>query len=400
MAQSIHPGLFGAAALCFAMTVAFTAGVITKGGEVKRILDGDPERPSSPTLGKLQEDIKAIEKDIASLEQDVEVRKAILNRAEVDLGRHLVFYNGDELIAGIATPGHENEQIRGMVPKDHRLSLAEQELAASGARIQAVADEEKGDSRQSFPALDNAIKNRQTGLADVSQRIADQDASFQKDRQALADKLESLKTEQDKFDKNQREARSKRQTKITQLEERIRDLLELDLRWLSEIEPAGSILAVDDAGNRVIINLGSKDQVFPGLLFEAFNHDKGAFIDKGMLEVIEVKDGISVCTIRSQSDRRLHPLAKDDQIGNPTFNPKRPRTFVVAGEFEHYNKADLEAFIRRSGGKVVDKLGPGVDFIVAGARSDAQQAQAREYQVLGMKEEQLLKFVQPLFPPK
>ena len=51
--------------------------------------------------------------------------------------------------------------------------------------------------------------------------------------------------------------------------------------------------------------------------------------------------------ILEQKDRRLHPLAKDDRIGNPTFNPRRPKTFVVAGEFERFNKADLESFIQK-----------------------------------------------------
>jgi hypothetical protein len=50
---------------------------------------------------------------------------------------------------------------------------------------------------------------------------------------------------------------------------------------------------------------------------------------------------------------------------------------VVAGEFKHYDKADLETFIRRTGGVVVDQLGPGCDYLVAGDRSDRQQADAR-----------------------
>lgn len=397
MGQSIHPGLIGAAAVCFATTVAFTAGVISTGNEVKKYLDGDPERPSNPTVVKLQEDRKSTLRQIDDAELEVQARRRILFSADIDLGKHLVLYSGSTALSDVSTP----DRAAGLPPvKKHRLEMTKDGLVESGKRIGAQADDAASADRQSFPALEKAIKNRQDGLAEVSQRIAAQDASFQKDRQALADKLEAIKTEQDKIDKAQREARSKRQTKITQLEERIRDLLELDLRWLTEVEPVGAILAVDDSSGRVVIDLGSDDRAFAGLIFEVFTHEKGLFLSKGMLEVIEVQGGISVCRILSQADRRLHPLAKDDRIGNPTFNPKRPKTFVVAGEFERYNKADLEAFIRRSGGKVVDKLGPGVDFIVAGARSDAQQAQAREYQVLGMKEAQLLKYVQPAFSPK
>ena len=76
---------------------------------------------------------------------------------------------------------------------------------------------------------------------------------------------------------------------VRQMEDRIRELLELDLRWLSEIEPVGAILTVEQRSARVIIDLGSSERAFPGLIFEAFNIDNGAFISKGMLEVIEVK---------------------------------------------------------------------------------------------------------------
>jgi len=136
------------------------------------------------------------------------------------------------------------------------------------------------------------------------------------------------------------------------------------------------------------------------LIFEAFNFEKGVYVEKGMLEVIEAKPGISVCRILSQKNRRLHPLAKEDRIGNPTFSPRRPKTFVLAGEFERYNKGDLESFIKRSGGLIAQKIGPGVDFLVVGKEAKREEASAREYQILGMKEEQLLKYVLPLFAPR
>ena len=263
--------------------------------------------------------------------------------------------------------------------------------------MEALKAEYQGPDRQQYPQLDKAIANRNSELQAINQRISEDDARFQKDRTALTEKLDALKAETDKFGKEMATERSRRQTRITQLEDRIRDLLELDLKWLTEIEAVGTILQVEDRTSRVIIDLGSKERAFPGLLFEVFSYEKGAYVEKGMLEVIEVKDGISVCRILSHKNRRLHPLAKDDRIGNPTYHPRRPKTFVIAGEFERYNKADLESFIKRSGGQIATKIGPGVDFLVAGNRSERDQASAREYQILGMKEDQLLKYVLPSF---
>jgi len=403
VAQSMNPGLLGAAVMCFALTAAFGAGVISKGGELQRLRDGDPERPSPDTVSKLLDQRTANRREIDQLERDLQIRVREQERADVDLGRHLVYYKNQTLLGGISTPGKETADVAGVPStklKEHRLAMARFSLEESGRRLEALKTEYQSDVRQSFPSLDKAIASRNAELQLVNQRISEQDALFQKDRAALTEKLDALKAESDKFGKEQATERSRRLTKITQLEDRIRKLLELDLKWLTEIESVGTVLTVEDRSSRVIIDIGSSERAFPGLLFEVFNWQKGAYVEKGMLEVIEVKDGISVCRILKQVDRRLHPLAKDDRIGNPTFNPKRPKTFVVAGEFENYNKTDLEAFIKRSGGLIAQKLGPGVDFLVAGNRSEREQAQAREYQILGMKEDQLLKYVLPQFAPR
>jgi hypothetical protein len=402
MAQRMHPGIIGSAVLCFALTAAFGAGALVKGGDVTRLRDGDPERPSADTVPKLLDQRAKEKAEIEGFEREVALRSRALERADIELSRHLVYFSGPDLLGGIATPGAETANIRGQQQKlkEHRLAMARVALEESGKRLESLKAEYASAERQEYPQLDKSIANRNTELNTVNQRISEQDALFQKDRTALTEKLDALNAEKDKEDRVLREERSRRQTRIAQLEDRIRELLELDLRWLTEIEPVGAILTVEERSARVIIDLGSNERAFPGLLFEAFSLDKGAFISKGMLEVIEVKDGISVCRILSQKDRRLYPLAKDDRIGNPTFNPKRPKSFVVAGEFELYNKTDLEAFIRRSGGIVVEKVGPGVDFLVAGNRSDREQASAREYQVVGMKEQQLLRYVLPLFVPK
>lgn len=401
--QRLHPGLIGAAVLCFALTAAFTGGVLSKSTEIRNLLEGDPDRPKSENIPKLLADRKALLEDIANQEREVQLRLTALERADVELGKHLAYFNESGLLGGISTPGHETDTVNGVPDtklKDHRLFLAKQALIESGTRLDALKTEYTGKARQSFPSLEASIRKRQDELQAINARISDADAVFQKDRQALQDKLEAFNAEQLKNTKDASKQLGVLNTGISQLEARIRELLELDMRWLTEIEQVGSVLAVEERSSRVIINLGSQERTFPGLLFQVFNFDKGTFKSKGMIEVIEVKDGISVCRILSQPDRRVFPISKDDRIGNPTFNPRRPKTFVVAGEFDHYNKADLEAFIRRSGGIVAEKLRPGVDYLVAGARSDSEIAHAREYQVLGMKEEQLLTFVQPLFSPK
>jgi hypothetical protein len=402
VAQRINPGMIGALFLCALLTIVFTVMVVFKGNEARKYLEGDPERPNTPTLAKLQDEQRSLLKDMEQFKADISLRQRELERADLELARHRVYLRGEDMLGGVATPGNENGTIDGKQVrlKDHVMAVVQNSIKQSADRLEALKSEYASPARQSFPALDASIRKRQDELQAINARITDQDGVFQKDRAQLAEKLDALKGQLDKEDRAIREERSRRQTRIAQLEDRIRELLELELRWLTEIEPVGNVLTVEDRSQRVIIDLGSDERAFPGLLFEVFNYEKGVYVDKGMIEVIEVKPGIAVCRILKQNNAKLYPMAKDDRIGNPTYSPKKPKVFVVAGEFSQYNKTDLEAFIRRSGGIVQDKLGPGVDYLVAGARSEREQATAREYQVLGMKEEQLLKYVQPLFSPK
>ena len=77
-----------------------------------------------------------------------------------------------------------------------------------------------------------------------------------------------------------------------------------------------------------------------------------------------------------------------------------PRSCTKTPEFMHYNKSDIEGFIRATGGVVAEELGPNCAFLVAGERSEIEQASARQFQILALKEDTLLNFVQKSFAPR
>ena len=160
------------------------------------------------------------------------------------------------------------------------------------------------------------------------------------------------------------------------------------------------MLEVNPTSPHLIINLGTSDRVVPGLLFEVFQYERGRYVEKGMVEVVQTQAQIATCRVLSVVDPRKAPLSKNDYISNPVFSIKRPKVFVVSGEFKTHNKEDLEMFIRQTGGIVREKLSPGVDILVAGERSDKDQDNAREYQVQAMTEVQLLKYIRRDFKPK
>ena len=68
MALSMHPGLIGAAVLCFALTVAFASGVYSKSGDLARLRDGDTTRPNADTVPKLLEQRAVLRRETAGRE--------------------------------------------------------------------------------------------------------------------------------------------------------------------------------------------------------------------------------------------------------------------------------------------------------------------------------------------
>ncbi len=152
----------------------------------------------------------------------------------------------------------------------------------------------------------------------------------------------------------------------------------------------------------MIINLGLKDKVFPGLLFEVFQYERGKYRVKGLVEVVEVRNSISLCRVLEVTDRKSWPLAKDDYIGNPVFSPDRPKAFVVAGDFVRFNRTDIENFIRQTGATVRERLSPGTDFLVVPSveYKGREMDRAREFQVVAIDEERVLRFLRTEFKPK
>jgi hypothetical protein len=419
VATRINPVPLTALIVCVIFTLAFTVLVIVKSGDVRKYYEGDPERASFKPIPALQKEVNEKRNKIDAAEKAIALRRNELYRLDLTGNVQRLYYADGEMVGGVATPGNERAEIRGQDRKlkDSTWLQTRDLLALSVKYMEGLKQEYEGPERQNFPQLDEAIKKRQDELKDVLRKISDQEAAFQADRDRLASQLESLTKERDNVDKKRREDQGRRLTQINQLEDRIRELLELDIHWMVDrdkdgkivgkagLEPDGNVLEADGEYDKVVIDRGARDHIFPGLLFEVFTYNRGAYLTKGRVEVIKVEDQISVCRMLNQVDRRTNPISQGDFIGNPVFDARKPKVFVIIGnEFRHYNKEDLEVFIRRAGAVVVPTLGPGCDFLVTDERSETgrsiELAKARQYQVLAMREDDLLEYVQTTFAPK
>ncbi|GDY15044.1 hypothetical protein LBMAG53_39220 [Planctomycetota bacterium] len=400
---SAYIGLIACIVLCLLFGLLF----YTTNSRLTEALEGGEKIAPNATLPALQTEAGNLRTEIRKAEDEKSARRADLARAELDLVKHRTSYaNYIDLVSATATPQRPRETIFGTdtQSKASPWKITSDLVTAKNAASAAQAGAAKADDNTRFQAMEDAIKKRQDDLQVVLQEMTRLDAGFKTDQEALNAKLDELNKAKEGIERAASKAYGERATRINQLEDQIRELLELDLRFVSEILPVGEVLQVNERGDRTIINLTSADRILPGMVFLVFTYDHGHFVEKGLLEVIKTTSKLSECKVTSLVDGRRLPMARGDKLGNPVYNPQRPPVFVFAGEFAEYNRSDLADFVRAAGGVVWDKLQPGVDFLVVRGdpkdRSDMERAQAREFQILAITERQLLRFVRPAFVPK
>ena len=395
--MKVQPLLISILVILVVVTLVFTFLVIHESNQITEMVEGG-EGARGETITKLKDEVRTLNLKIRGHEEAIELRKREIRRADLELAKSRYMIVGDKVIAGVAT--HDETEIDGKPLSDSSWALTRTLIATSQKDTESLKAEHESQVRQKFEKLDQAVANRQDELQAVLKRINDQEGAFREDQDRLNQQIETLGVEKEKAEKANREDYSRRATRIGQLEDSIRDLLELELHWLKDLEPEGRILEVNPTSPHVIINLGASDRVVPGLLFEIFQYDRGKYVEKGMVEVVQTQAQIATCRVLHVKDARKMPLSQNDYIGNPVFSTRRPKVFVVSGEFKTHNKEDLEMFIRQTGGIVREKLSPGVDILVAGERSDKDQDNAREYAVHAMTEEQLLQYIRRDYAPK
>lgn len=398
----INPISFMTLILLVMFTLVMAILTVIKSNQVRTYLEGDPDNAQFRTNAKLREEVNQYQKRIVVAEDSIALRRREISRLNNQLAQTRILFSGDTPLVAVTLPPSDelkDNPVMAMTgQKDTTWKFTSDQVSNSVKRLEGEKAIIESPKFQDNTSLDEAIRKRQQELQDVTKRISDDEALFTKDHDDLTKRLDDINAAREKTEKQHREDYGRRATNISKLEDDIGKLLELELKWVTEIEADGKI--EETAANQVIIDLGTRDKVFPGLLFSVFNHEKGRYIDKGMVETIEVRDGIAVCRVLKQNDPKTFPIGRGDLVGNPVFDAKAPKTFFVAGEFKHYNKEDIEQFIRSTGGVVATALGPNCDFLVCGERSDPERAAARQFQILAMTEDQALSFVQKTFPPR
>lgn len=394
------PGMIILLTASICVTALFAVFLFKEAGRVADLQGQSGESIKNSVPGTKSE-INQLQTGIAKKREQEALLLRERRRLDGELAKYRIFMTGEDIHSGMATTSFTNA-ADGKALTTNNAIVSKSHVQQANARLETQAASVASDGWQKMPDMENLISKRQDQLASLQKHISDLDVAFKDDEDKLKTQLEKQILARDQAVKKHNEDNSTRLTKIGKLEVEIRKLLGLELRWLTEIEPLGRVLECNSHNPRIIINLGSQDKVVTGLLFEVFQYDRGHYRTKGLVEVVEARPKISLCRVIDVADHKTWPLAENDYIGNPVFSKERPKKFVVAGDFNTFNRSDIEGFIRQTGAEVRDSLSPGTDFLVVPSNEykGREMERAREFQVIAMDEAQILRFIRPEFKPK
>lgn len=181
-------------------------------------------------------------------------------------------------------------------------------------------------------------------------------------------------------ERQQRAAAEKRlvdlQKRIAAQQEKLGGLLIGPEKLATARQPDGKVLTAIPGDEVVYINLGRQHGLTLGLQFAVYSARTGIPEDgrsKAQIEVVSISDSSAECRIVNIAANEM--ILEADLIANPVYDPARPLTFVVLGEFDlnrdglpdRDGAATLESLITNWGGQVSAELTPFTDFVVLGA---------------------------------
>ncbi|MFQ5502041.1 MAG: hypothetical protein ACE5EQ_07030 [Phycisphaerae bacterium] len=142
--------------------------------------------------------------------------------------------------------------------------------------------------------------------------------------------------------------------------------------------PVGRILHAIPGNALVHINLGREENASLGMTFSVYSSDERIPANgrgKASLEVVNVGQRTSECRVVSPPSPD-NPILEGDSVGNIILSRDRvkQRVFCIVGDFDTdfdgqpdvRGRENIASLIRRSGGRVVDRVDAMTDFLVVG----------------------------------
>ncbi|MFQ5654224.1 MAG: BRCT domain-containing protein [Planctomycetota bacterium] len=168
---------------------------------------------------------------------------------------------------------------------------------------------------------------------------------------------------------------------------------------LAMVDPDGRVLRVSEELGKGWINLGGKQRVRAGTIFNVFEYVKGGKrLQKARVEVAHVEEDYAEVRILEVLDR-FNPVASGDYISSPFYNAADVPSFVIAGDKVASGRLSLEELrrkIEKFGGTVDDEVKLDTSYLVAvkGYETTPEYETARELGITILREAELIEFIE------
>ena len=302
--------------------------------------------------------------------------------------------------------GHEGAVVALIPPLDNqiasrrvlRASLTEADTQATDdiARLVSknqaevkVIEEKIAQQIKTYQDVLKDAKERRAELAQEETRAFANERDFDDRRAVLRAKIEVISQEIEGLKKKGRGENAVLDTRVVQLEDRVRELTQQRELNSKELKSDGQLLQAAASDGFVVLNIGQRHNLRKGTKFTVYNRRAGKVVLKGVIEVTRVEEQISTARVLKENDHN-DPLLANDFIANQVYSPDKVKGFAVSGDFTRYSKDELRRFITENGGRYDSELTVNTDYLVAGERSDEALQQAVKLGISILSEEQLI----------
>ena len=321
-----------------------------------------------------------------------------------------------------------SRQSREYVPHYHELfqELYDQVTAVihiiPHLRVQRLrAREEVEAVRRQLREEKERLQSEITRLGDELRRVQDEKINeaqrFDIERRRLNEESETLREESTRLQREYRLESARRESTISQLENRINDLTKKEQRnFLENSSPDGEVVYSDPSLGYAWIDIGRRDGLRRNTRFQVYQFVKGGRQKiKGVIEVRRVEEDMAQCAIIEgeivehpitgdliETPDPNDPIVKGDLVRTPVFDAEEQKVFVFLGEEPqnpYYTQTEMIEKIEEFGGRVDNEVSIETDFVILLGQTDESaeyQEQIRlasQFGVIFMVERELLEYL-------
>lgn len=259
----------------------------------------------------------------------------------------------DTLTAGANKVAQLKKRITEIETERDAVLTQKNETDAKFAEATSAHSRAAGEWRQTF---EQARADYDTGLTTARSTIGTLQENVRRGETTLAEEKESRAAERKSLSND-----------IAKLTMHNTALVDKDRMRLPPAVADGKVLASKSGLVTAYIDLGRKDMLQPGTIFQIKNPNEGTV--KGYAKVTRVEQERAEVLLYDVADKVGDPVRDGDLLYNDLYSPNAnsKRTICLLGRFSYpYNKPQLEALLKNLGNTVVAKMAPGVDTVLLG----------------------------------